>query len=100
MNLFTKTPTPYAEFDKEKMILRDQLALDRTILANERTMLAYARTALGLFLAGGTILKFFPGVPDMMLLGALCLALAVFTSAIGAIRYMRLRRELATLRKT
>jgi putative membrane protein len=43
---------PYAVFKREEMILRDWLALDRTVLANKRTFLAYARTAIALVVLG------------------------------------------------
>ena len=43
---------PYEEFKREEMILRDWLALDRTVLANKRTFLAYGRTAIALFALG------------------------------------------------
>ena len=46
----------YDEF-KDNMIMRDFLALDRTILANERTLLAYIRTFIGVFSAGVAIVK-------------------------------------------
>jgi len=42
----------------DELILRDQLVLDHTGLANERTVLAYARTALMLVIAGATAVKF------------------------------------------
>ena len=50
---------PYSKVEKEKLILRDHLAIDRTVLANERTILAYVRTALAFLIVGGTLLKFF-----------------------------------------
>ncbi len=34
------------KFNKDEMILRDFLAVDRTLLANERTLLAYIRTGV------------------------------------------------------
>jgi putative membrane protein len=43
---------PYAVFKREEMILRDWLALDRTVLANKRTFLAYARTSIALIVLG------------------------------------------------
>ena len=39
-----KTGNRYEGFAKSDLILRDQLAIDRTLLANERTVLAYIRT--------------------------------------------------------
>jgi len=50
---------PYDNFDPRQFIIRDWLALDRTILANERTFLAYSRTSLTLIIAGLTFVRFF-----------------------------------------
>jgi putative membrane protein len=50
---------PYESFRRHELILRDWLALDRTILANERTFLAYSRTSLTLIIAGLAFVKFF-----------------------------------------
>lgn len=41
----------YEKLDRKSLILRDHLAVDRTILANERTVLAYVRTILTAFIA-------------------------------------------------
>lgn len=49
----------YPQFRTEEPILRDFLAVDRTILSNERTLLAYVRTALALVIVGGSAVKFF-----------------------------------------
>ena len=48
---------PYTEFQRDDMILRDWLALDRTVLANKRTFLAYARTAIALAVLGIAFVK-------------------------------------------
>lgn len=50
--------TPYESFAEEELILRDKLALDRTILANERTFLSYIRTMLAVMAVGATIIHF------------------------------------------
>lgn len=52
------TYAPY-EKDHEQMILRDYLAVDRTMMANETSMLSYVRTALTLIAGGATLIKFF-----------------------------------------
>ncbi len=49
---------PY-EKEHEQMILRDYLAVDRTIMTNETSFLSYVRTALTLIAAGATMIKFF-----------------------------------------
>lgn len=51
--------SPYSRFSKEDLMLRDLLAMDRTILANERNLLAYIRTSLGFMIAGATLIHFF-----------------------------------------
>lgn len=48
---------PYKQFKRDEMILRDWLALDRTVLANKRTFLAYARTAIALIALGIAFVK-------------------------------------------
>jgi putative membrane protein len=88
----------YDRFDPEQMILRDQLAADRTSLANQTAFLAYIRTALALFAGGVTFVHFF----DMVLLkvtGWVFLPLGVVTFWVGFYRYNRLRIELRKLRR-
>ncbi len=48
---------PYKQFHREDMILRDWLALDRTVFANRRTFLAYGRTAIALIALGIAFVK-------------------------------------------
>lgn len=52
---------PYIAYEKdhEQMILRDYLAVDRTIMSNEVAFMSYIRTSLTLIAAGATLLKFF-----------------------------------------
>lgn len=90
--------SPYAQFQGDDLILRDKLAIDRTLLANERTLLAYLRSAVGLLIAGVTIMHFgregwFWGV------GAACLPAGVLTGVIGAARYRRMSRSIAAVRR-
>lgn len=87
---------PYSELDKEKLILRDYLAADRTVLANERTFLAYVRTALTLFAAGVTLIYLFP-YALLQVLGWLFLPLGLITFIVGFRRYRRLGSRLRGL---
>ena len=52
---------PYSTYmqDHKNMILRDYLAIDRTILTNETAFMSYVRTSLTLIAAGATLVKFF-----------------------------------------
>jgi len=49
----------YNGIEKQNMILRDYLAIDRTVMANESSFLSYIRTALTMVVAAITFLKFF-----------------------------------------
>ena len=53
-----KFTNPYSRFKPDELFLRDELAIDRTLLANERTFLAYLRTAVAFVLAGVTFIHF------------------------------------------
>lgn len=78
---------------REKIILRDHLALQRTKLANERTLLTYVRTALYLIIAGIAFLgmKDFEGMPYI---GITCLVVSVLIVIFGFIRFMQLKKQL------
>lgn len=54
--------------DHEQMILRDYLAVDRTMMANETSFMSYIRTSLTLIAGGATLIKFF-SEPTMQALG-------------------------------
>lgn len=43
------------------MDLRDELAVQRTILANQRTLLTFFNAALALLISGVTLIKLVPG---------------------------------------
>jgi len=90
-------PKPYSDTDKEDLILRDHLAIDRTALANERTILAYIRTALALFVSGATFVRFF----DVLLLeitGWIFIPLGIIVSIIGIIRYRQMAKPVKKLK--
>ena len=73
------------EGDKE-LTLRDQLAFERTVLANERTLLSYVRTTIGMTAVGGSILKFFAGLTATVI-GSGLIALGILIMLMGLVRY-------------
>ena len=89
-------PAPYAEVPEGDLTLRDQLALDRTVLANERTLLAYFRTALAL-LAGGVTLLHLVDETWAVVLGGVALPLAGIVAALGTWRFWRVQRRLGRI---
>jgi inner membrane protein YidH len=50
--------SPYSRFECNDLILRDELAVDRTLLANERTLMTYLRFGVALLIAGVSIIQF------------------------------------------
>lgn len=53
----------YEKVGKEDLILRDELAIQRTKLSEERTYLAYIRTGMSMILGGIFFLGYFPAGP-------------------------------------
>ncbi len=80
---------PYDHYNgvhKQDLILRDYLAIDRTIMANESSFLSYIRTALTMVIAAVTFLKFFDST-SLHTLGWIFIAAAGFMIVHGATRY-------------
>lgn len=89
---------PYGNFIQKELILRDWLALDRTVLANERTFLAYGRTSLTLVIAGLTFVKFF-GHVAYSAIGYAFIVAGISIFYFGIHRYQKNANRLAILRK-
>ena len=88
----------YLQVDRSKMILRDFLAVDRTILANQNTFLAYLRTALTLFVAGVTFIRFFD-FKLVEIIGWIFIPVGVITFVVGLVRYNKKRVVLDLIMK-
>ena len=90
--------TPYSRFESDDLILRDQLAIDRTLLANERTLLAYLRSAVALLIAGVSIMHF-SQAGWFWTIGLVCIPAGFITGIVGIARYRRMNRSIALFRK-
>ena len=90
---------PYERFHRDELILRDELAIDRTILANERTILAYLRAALTLVIAGVTFLHFFDK-GALLYIGILCVPLGIATGIFGILRHRKMDKRIRTARES
>lgn len=71
------------------MILRDYLAIDRTVLTNETAFMAYIRTALALLAAGVSLIKFFND-PVMNALGWAFMGIGTVLAMYGYHRYRQI----------
>jgi putative membrane protein len=82
--------------NKEDIILRDHLAIERTKLANERTLLSYIRTTLYLILGGIAFLEM-KELEEIKGLGYFSLSLSVIVLIIGILRFYQLRKYIIKL---
>jgi putative membrane protein len=88
--------SPYSRFTDSDLILRDELAIDRTLLANERTLLAYLRAAVSLLIAGITIMHF-SSVGWFWAIGLACLPAGVIVGVVGVARYVIMGKKIGTI---
>lgn len=81
--------------NKDKIILRDYLALERTKLANERTFMAYLRTSLYMVLGGIAFIQMedFKEIPWA---GYTALGISLVLILVGLYRYLQIRYRLKT----
>lgn len=78
---------------KEKIILRDYLALERTTLANERTLFSFVRTSLYLVVGGIGLIKL-EDFENLRWVGQLAIAISVMLLLYGIVRYFLLKSKL------
>lgn len=88
---------PYDKFQNDKLILRDELAIDRTLLANERTFLAYMRSGVALLLAGVTFIQF-ASQAWFRIIGVACIPIGIIVLTVGIQRYYSVRRRINSVR--
>ncbi len=72
----------------------NDLALERTRLANERTFLAYSRTAIMLFATGATFIKLFAQDLAFQIMGWVMLVFSVLIFGYGIFSFTRVNRRL------
>lgn len=94
-----KRPVRYEKFDTAGLTLRDELAIDRTLLANERTFLAYLRSGMALLIAGVTIIHFSPS-GWFRAVGLACLPIGVAAGVVGLVRFRKFSRAVAALQRS
>jgi putative membrane protein len=73
----------------EEPVLRDFMAIERTVMANERTFLSYIRTALGFFIGGVTFIEFFDTY-TLQLVGWVFIPSGIIAFALGLWKYKKI----------
>lgn len=90
--------SPYKRFHSDDLILRDELAIDRTLLANERTLLSYLRSGVALLIAGVSIIHF-SQEGWFWAVGIACIPTGLITGMVGTIRYRRMNQSITLIRR-
>ncbi len=83
----------YGDVTLDDLILRDHLAIDRTILSTENTFLAYIRTSVTMMAAGVTLMHFSTTL-FMKIIGFLCIVASIFLLVFGFKRTSRLKNKI------
>lgn len=91
--------SPYAKFDSDDLILRDELAIDRTLLANERTLLAYLRSGVALLIAGVSIIHFSREGGWFWSVGIACMPIGIITGLVGVVRFQKMNQAISRVRR-
>jgi uncharacterized membrane protein YidH (DUF202 family) len=81
---------------ESKLHPTNELALARTVLANRRTLLAVFRTALGCFIGGAGLLKFF-GHPAYEMVGIFLMLMAAVILGIGMKKYWTIKKLIGAI---
>ncbi|MBU2830890.1 MULTISPECIES: DUF202 domain-containing protein [Acidithiobacillus] len=90
---------PYDDYDKKEMVLRDFLAMDRTVFAGTRTFLGYIRVTLTLIIATLIFIRVFNGyVEDHLFYLGFILALIILAAGISL--YLKIKIHYKNLQKT
>lgn len=89
----------YDNFSDKELILRDHLAIDRTVLSNERTVLAYIRTSLAIMAVGATLIHFFEESLIKMI-GGILIFFGLIIIFVGIIRYKKMKDSINKIKRT
>jgi putative membrane protein len=73
-----------------------ELAIARTVLANQRTLLAIVRTALGCFLGGISLFKFF-GHPAYEIVGIMLMIISAAVLFVGIRKYRTIKKLISDI---
>ncbi len=80
------------------LILREKLAIERTVMANDRTLLSFIRTALYFAVAGLTLDELL-NISHAALVRTLLLGAAILVAVAGVVKYLVQLRKIRDSRK-
>ena len=81
---------------EDKLYPGTQLAVTRTVMANERSLQAFVRTALGCFLGGVSLFKFF-GHPAYEIFGIMLMIISAAVLFVGVRKYRTVKKLISDI---
>lgn len=84
----------YKKLLAEQLILRDYLAIERTVLTNEATFLAYVRTSLTIIVVGVTLFHLSPNNEMLQYIGVVFALFGFFTFLLGSTRTLKMKYKI------
>ena len=98
-NTSMKSNKFYEEVESTKMILRDHLAFDRTVMANWRTGFAFFRTSLVALASGLTLVELFQDNSTLIGVGILLIIISPIILITGIIKTASFSKSLSKVYK-
>ena len=90
--------TVYQKFLVKELILRDYLAIERTMLSNEVTFMGYIRTSLTVLIVGVTIIHFSSKTYSNFL-GIVTASIGFVIFIFGWVRTSKMKKKINLLRR-
>jgi putative membrane protein len=90
----TDEETIYQKFLAKDLILRDYLAIERTILTNQATFLAYIRTSLTMMVVGVTLFQLALKSMQLQYLGIFIAVLGFFVFVYGMWESWKMKKKI------
>ncbi len=87
-------PAVLKEFLEKQLILRDYLAIERTILTNEATFLAYIRTGLTVMIVGVTAVGLSQNYIVFQYMGVFGVLAGLYILVLGMTRTIQMRNKI------
>jgi len=82
----------------QNLTITEELAIDRTKLANERTLLAFFRTFVVLLSSGLAIIKL-EFLENIYIFGVVLMIVAVIVFLYGTIHYFKVKKRISSYKK-
>jgi putative membrane protein len=82
------------EYQRESLLFRDFLAVERTRMANERTLMTYVRTSLIIFASGISLIEIYSHITILKYFGILLMPIAFGMIIFALTRFFAMKKKI------